>query len=81
MDFTNELDKCFDLVGMYCNRADYKKTQENAKSFLKEAYHITDCENFFECIRSNQNLNMNGYISDTIVYLNDKSCFDISKLE
>ena len=55
--------------------------QENAKSFLKEAYHITDRESFFECIRSNQNLNMNGYISDTIAYLNDNSCFDISKLD
>lgn len=54
--------------------------QENAKRFLKEAYHITDCDSFFECIRSNQNLNMNGYISDAIAYLNDKPNFDVHKL-
>lgn len=24
MNYSNELDKCFDLVGTYCNRADYK---------------------------------------------------------
>ncbi|MDE7476341.1 MAG: DUF1266 domain-containing protein, partial [Lachnospiraceae bacterium] len=55
--------------------------QENAKTFLKDGYDIIDRESYFECIRNNQNLDMNGYISEVMAYLNDKSSVDVNQLD
>lgn len=55
--------------------------QENAKSFLKDGYNIIDRESYFECIRNNQNLDMNGYISEVMAYLNDRSEIDVDQLD
>ena len=55
--------------------------QENAKTFLKDGYDIIDRESYFECIRNNQNLDMNGYFSEVMAYLNDKSSVDVDQLD
>lgn len=55
--------------------------QENAKAFLKDGYGIIDRESYFECIRSNQNLDMNGYIREVVAYLNDKSSVDVNQFD
>ena len=55
--------------------------QENAKRFLKDGYGIFDCESYYECIRNNQNLDMNGYISEVMAYLNGKSSIDVNQLD
>lgn len=55
--------------------------RENAKSFLKDGYGIVDRESYIECIHGNVNLDMNGYISEAMEYLNHKSDRDVSRLD